>query len=116
MNPGVVMRTGEIVIEGGEYPEDSKHISKKTYAKRVTSSNPSPALDMSFSRDLEKSSFETGFNESTISHVINNLNGDSVEALPMSMSSLQIKMMAKDLDPFEGSRKITRENTSKKKY
>ena len=99
------MRNGETLRDGGDIPEESHRISRKTYTQRMLSQ--SSRLDSGMSQELNRSSYEgLEAGPSTVTFGTSGVaGGDSFEALPMSMSLLQTKMMAKDLDPFEGSRK-----------
>lgn len=105
INPGVTMKFGDSVREGGEVPEDSLKPTRKAYATKIANSMgniTSPSghdIGMSLSRggiDLEGSTETFG---------VGDLEGGSYE-LPASMSLLRNKMREPDIDPLSGSRVI----------
>jgi hypothetical protein len=115
--PGVSMRAGDTYREGGELPEDSTHMSRKAYTQKIAMSG-SKVIEAGSSLDLNKSSFE-GIDAGPSTATFGAASGigatESFEALPMSMSLLSSKMLSDDLDPFEGSRKVSRATDGIKK-
>ena len=111
MVPGTSFHSGDVLIEGGEFREDSKHISRKAYDQKMSMLSASRTLG-SPTFDLNKSSdFEAGPSTMTFSAVGVGA-GESFDALPMSMSLLSSKLLAEDIDPFEGSRKLALSSTT----
>jgi hypothetical protein len=98
-----------VLIEGGQFPEDSKHISRKAYNHKMNTLAASRILDGPSTFDFNKSSsFEAG--PSTMTPTVGAR--ESFDALPMSMSLLSSKLLQDDIDPFEGSRKVEFSSTT----
>lgn len=109
MVPGTALRSGDVYIEGGDFPEDSKHLSRKAYNHKMSTLSASKILDGPPIIDINKSSdFEAGPSTMTLSVGAR----ESFDALPMSMSLLSSKLLQEDIDPFEGSRKVELSSTN----
>ena len=101
---GVTMRIGQKTIEGPPMAEEEgEKISRKKYmntlaTRSLTANTMGSALDVPLKGTGLEEGSTTSFGTADL------LAGDSYSALPMSMVMLQSKF--KDIDPFEGGRKI----------
>lgn len=102
INPGVVVKNKATSKGGDEYPEDPKHMSKKTYLEKTMNSSSSQSLD--------GSSFSSGARRRNPLGLKSNqsVGNDSNynESVLQSLDSLA------DINPLEGSRKIVNDEQS----